>query len=181
MANIKNIILGIGIVIVFALTLWQGIEAFHPTPEYEDFCEDFRTREIIETPQQCETVGGQWQPYEGPKAPDGTSGWCDRDFACTEDWEAARDAHSQIVFIVSLIVGILALLIGYFILSIEPVGSALIASGVWSIFWGSVINWRNFTEAWRFVLLILVLILLIWLAIRTTKKALPQDKKKKKK
>ena len=29
--NVKNLILGIGIVIVFALVLWQGIEAFQLT------------------------------------------------------------------------------------------------------------------------------------------------------
>ncbi|MFH1290780.1 MAG: hypothetical protein ABIH92_05235 [Nanoarchaeota archaeon] len=176
--NIKNLILGIGIVIVFALTLWQGIESFHPSPDYEDFCGEFRTQEAIETPQQCEAIDGQWNPQDSPKPVEGPEGWCDRDFTCRQELESAQDAHSQVVFIASLIVGILALLIGYFILSIEPVGSALIASGIWSIFWGSVVNWRNFTEVWRFILLLIVLVLLIWLALRAAGKTKPSKKKK---
>lgn len=178
--NLKNILLGIGIVIVFALLLWQGIEAFYPSPQYEDFCGDYRTQEIIETQQQCEAQGGQWNPYDGPKLPNESTGYCDRDFTCRQEYDAARESYSQIVFYIAIVVGILALLLGYFILSIEPVGSALIASGIWSFFWGTVQNWSNFTAISRFVLLAIVFVLLIWLALRGAKGLLPKPKKKKK-
>ena len=36
--NVKILVLGIGIVIVYALMLWQGIEAFYPSPQYDKFC-----------------------------------------------------------------------------------------------------------------------------------------------
>jgi hypothetical protein len=179
--NLKNIILGVGIVIVFALLLWQGIEAFYPSPDYENFCPISRTPIVIETQQQCEAIGGQWNPYDGPKEPDASTGYCNREFTCRQEYEDARDSHSQVVFYIAVIVGIIALLIGYFILSIEPVGSALIASGIWAFFWGTVSNWTNFTPMMRFVLLAVVFILLIWLAIRGAKSLLPKPKRKKKK
>lgn len=178
--NIKNLVLGIGIVIVFALLLWQGIEAFYPSPQYEDFCPEFRTQ-IIETQEQCEAQGGQWTPeyVQCIKAPC-PEGYCDLYYTCNQEYQDARGPYSQTVFYISVVIGILALLVGYFILQVEPVGSALIASGIWSFFWGTVQNWSNFTPISRFILLAVVLVLLIWLAIRGAKGLLPQNKKKKK-
>jgi len=153
--NIKNLILGIGIVVVFALVLWQGIEAFAPSPQWDDFCE-------VDSPRIPSPI--EDEPLQIGK---------DRDFAeCQAKYDDARDKHSQIVFYVSLIVAIIAVILGLSTLSIEPVGSALVASGVWAILWGSAINWSNFATIMRFILLLLALIVLIYLAIKlnTSKK-----------
>ena len=56
--------------------------------------------------------------------------------------------------------------IGYGVLSIEPVGSALMASGIGALFYGSVRNWENLSDVWRFLLLLVPLILLVWFALR---------------
>lgn len=158
--NVKNIVLGIGIVVVFALALWQGIEAFYPSPQYEDYCEDgigFPGAESNVT--VCEDSGGIWK-----------NGYCDYYSECQKEYDAARDPHAKVVFFISLIVAIIVIIVGFSILSIEPVGSALIGSGIWAVFWGSVVNWRNLSDIWRFLLLLVVLILLIWIAIKLNKK-----------
>src|SRR3989344_5879035 len=36
--NVKNLVLGIGIFVVYLLMLNYGIEAFYPSPQYNDFC-----------------------------------------------------------------------------------------------------------------------------------------------
>lgn len=166
--NVKNLVLGLGIVIVFALVLWQGIEAFYPSPQYNEYCPE-RTS-LISTQQQCEIEGGLWQEYS-PK-PTGTNetGYCDVYYYCNQEWQDAEKEHSKVVFFIALIVGIIALIAGYFILSIEPVGSALMASGVWAFFYGTVVNWRNFSNIWRFLLLLVALALLIWIALRSNRK-----------
>src|SRR3989338_6194448 len=53
--KIKNLVLGIGIIIVFALALWQGIEAFYPSPKYDSFCNATRLSytKIISPGVQC--------------------------------------------------------------------------------------------------------------------------------
>jgi len=158
--NVKNLVLGVGIVIVFALVLWQGIEAFYPSPQWGDFC-DISVRE----------------PFP-PEEPNRSELSKDIFSECQSQYDEARSSHAQIVFIISLIVAIAVIITGYSVLSIEPVGSSLIASGIWAIFWGSVINWRNFSNIWRFLLLLLVLVLLIYITIRLNK---PKSKKKKKK
>lgn len=186
--NVKNLVLGIGIVVVFALVLWQGIEAFYSSPQYDDFCNSTEfgylekfppsgqtpscnfSRSLQEQEQQCYSQEGQPVFEYNENGCALSLKECD---LCNKYFQDAQKSHARIVFFISLIVGILALIFGYAILSIEPVGSALIGSGIWAFFYGTVINWRNFTTVWRFLLLLLALILLIWIAIRlnTQKKA----------
>jgi|SRR3989344_1460683 len=191
MINVKNLLLGIGIVIVFGLVLWQGTEVFYPSPDYAKFCNynyaktvpvinpgtDVRctfSLPLQEQQNQCYEKGGQ------PIFTYDTNGCaltvesCDM---CQKELEKALDKHSWGVFIISIVVGIIALFVGFSILSIEPVGSALIGSGIWAIFWGSLINWRNFGTVWRFILLFIALVALIYITIRLNKaKHEKQDK-----
>lgn len=180
--NVKNLVLGIGIVIVFALVLWQGIEAFYPSPLYENFCKNREfeispakplpsgitlnctfSKTLQEEEQQCYSQKGR-PIYEYDN--NGCAIAIKECDMCQKQFDDAMNQHSKIVFFVALIVGIITLIVGYAILSIEPVGSALIGSGIWSFFYGTVVNWRNFTNIWRFLLLLLALVLLIWIAIR---------------
>lgn len=167
MIRIKNLVLGIGIVIIFGLMLWQGIEAFYPSPQWDDFCDGKTPTRIIETLEQCEEIGGKWTPQNvqciTTPCP---QGYCDFYYECQKEYDGKMDSHSKIVFFIALIVGIIVIIIGYTILKIEPVGSALIGSGIWSIFWGTAVNWRNFANVGRFILLFIALVLLIWLAIK---------------
>ncbi len=183
----KNIILGIGIVVVYALVLWQGIEAFYPTPQYDDYCKSGRFESsypkaypygyeqnctfpaaLREQETQCYAEKGQ--PVFDYDDNGCTVGFQACDF-CNKEFEEAMDAHSKIVFIISIIIGVIVLIVGYSILSIEPVGSALIGGGIWAIFWGAAINWRNFSDIWRFLLLLVALILIIWFAIMLNRAA----------
>ena len=148
MGKVKNLVFGFGIFIVYMLVLAQGIETFYPSPDYEDFCQ---------LPLDLEP---RTEPFP-LKEPD---------LACEQEFSDARDAWSKNVFIIALIIGIVTLIVGYFVLSAEPVGSALIASGIGAIFYASVTNWRNFTDVWRFLLLLLAFVFLVWLALRLNKK-----------
>jgi uncharacterized membrane protein len=179
--NVKNLVLGIGIVIVFALVLWQGVEAFYPSPQYNDFCtgNEFGvmtkplpngqypvcnfSKSLQEQQDRCYVEEGQPIFNYDDNGCAVSVKECDM---CNKQFNDAQKAHAQVVFFIALIVGIIALITGYAILSVEPVGSALIGSGIWSFFYGTVINWRNFTTVWRFLFLLIALILLIWIAVR---------------
>ena len=182
--RVKNLILGIGIVVVYALMLWQGIEAFYPSPKYDDFCKNnirgpypekvfpggvqncTYSKQLQEQMDQCYADKGQpvfeYDDY-GCSISLKECDYCQRDF------EEAQKNYSKVIFIIALIAGIITLIIGYAILSVEPVGSALIGSGIWAIFYGAVWNWRNFSNIWRFLLLLVALVLLIWIALRLNK------------
>ncbi len=174
----KNVVLGVGILVVFGLVLFNGLETFYPTPEYNDFCAMRvgpiasglvncpNDLEIQRKAEQCYQSKGEFV-YEYDSNGCITDGFCDD---CSIEWNKSMDAHSNRVFIISVIVGLITFVVGLFLLAKEPVGSALMASGIWSVFYGVVKNWRNFSEAWRFLILFVLLIILIWLAMRYNEK-----------
>jgi len=178
--RVKNLILGLGIVIVYGLVLWQGIQAFYPSPEYNDFCdveiypkyaEPYSVSNCTYVPTlrekeaACSKAGGLFR-YNYDNIGCAIDGYCDE---CQIEFNEAQDKHSRTVFFISLIAGIVTLIVGYAVLSVEPVGSALLGSGIWAIFYGTVLNWRNFSNIWRFLLLLLAFVLLIWFALRLNK------------
>jgi hypothetical protein len=178
MMNVKNLVLGIGIVIVFGLALGYGIEAFHPSPQYEDYCDPLRGYEVIDNSTICEQDGGKWFGNEPiVKGEVTVKGYCDYDFTCRGEYESTRERYSWSVFLISIIVGIITLLLGFMVLKVEPVGSALIGSAIWAILYGSIWNWNNFGKSWKFILLFIALVLLILIAYRLNK----GDKGKKEK
>ena len=82
----------------------------------------------------------------------------------------ASKGHSRTTFYIALIVGIITLLAGYFALKVEPIGSSVMASGVGALLYGSMGNWAYLSDIWRFLLLVLALALLIWIALRVNRK-----------
>jgi hypothetical protein len=192
--RLKNFVLGFGIFIVYGLVLWQGISAFYPSPEYDEYCDyydGFRGKPYpiesgvdcvfpneLETKQNaCYSEGGEFR-YDYDDKGCIIDGYCDE---CSIAYEDARDVYSRNVFIITLIVGVITFIVGFSILSIEPVGSALLASGVLALVSGTIVNWRNFGQFIRFGLLLLVLILLIWITYRLNKHGRLFRKRKKKK
>jgi len=181
MVNAKNIILGIGIVVIYALVLWQGIEAFYPSPQHDDFCKSSIfdsgpfvksadrgtscnfTKDLQEQQDQCYTQKG-FPVYEYDN--NGCTVKIKECNMCNEELNEAQDKHSKAVFVIAIIAGIITLIVGYSILSVEPVGSALMGSGIWAIFWGAAINWRSFSSVLRFLLLLIALVVIIWFALR---------------
>ena len=182
--NVKNIVLGVGIFIVFMLMLGYGIEAFYASPKYESYCSgaEFRyqgkvypggieqnckfSKSLVEEENACYASGGQ-PIFEYDNS--GCSIGLKECNLCNKEFNDARIAHDKIVFVIALIAGIITLFVGFSILSVEPVGSALMAAGVGAIFYGSVRNWENLSNVWRFLLLVVALVLLVWIALRLNK------------
>ena len=190
--DIKKIVLGVGIFIVYLLMLNYGIEAFYPSPKYEDFCKggDFGryptkvydmevqncsfSRALQEQQDACYADGGN-PVFEYDN--NGCSVGLKECNYCNKEFNEADKEYSKVVFIIAIISGIITLILGYAVLSVEPVGSALMASGVGAIFYGSVRNWQNLSDIWRFLLLLVSLVLLIWIALRLNKLVKNQNKK----
>src|SRR3989344_1903436 len=127
--NVKNLVLGIGIIIVFGLLLWQGIEAFYPSPQYEVYCNSTRynypypadikplgpqencnfSRELQDKQNECYNNGGTPIFEYNERGCSVSVKECDY---CNKYFNEAQDDYSQIVFIISLIAGIIALFVG---------------------------------------------------------------------
>lgn len=185
----KNIILGIGIFIVFMFLLHNGVRAFYPPVEYTDFASCQRagytatggyyypyydkpidvgtnctvSGAIREQEQQCSIQGGQVL-YDYTEA--GCIASVKECNFCQTDYNEAMEKYNRNVFVIAIIIGLIVLIVGYTVLSVEPVGSALMGSGIGAIVYGTIRNWSNLGNLGRFLLLLLALALLVWIALR---------------
>jgi hypothetical protein len=178
----KNLVLGIGIVIVFMFLLHNGIHAFYSNPEYEQYCNSslFRmsypekmpytygtnctySKELRDAEQTCYDNKGQ-PIYEYDD--NGCQTRVKECNYCQTEYDNAREKYQKNVFIIAIILGIITLIVGYARLSIEPVGSALMASGIGAIMYGTIQNWNNLDNLGRFILLFIAFVILIWIAVK---------------
>ena len=173
--NIKNIIMGIAIIILTIFVTFYGINTFYPKPEYESFCGDVETQEIIETRERCDEIGGKWSVYESVKpVENGAEGFCDRDFYCRQDMDEARKLRSRNVFLIALPLAIIIIVIGTFLFGLEFVGAGLMGGGVGTLIYGAGAYWP-YSENWiRFIISLIGLLVLIgfayWFSKRLEKK-----------
>ena len=176
--SLKNIILGIAIVILTIFVTVNGVGVFYSKVEYSDFCNEFKTAEVIETHERCEEIGGRWtqEDIRCVTTPC-VQGYCDRDFTCRQDYEDAQEARAKKVFYVALPLGILILLVGGFLFHLEAVGAGLMGGGVGTIVYGAGSYWQYGGELFRFIISLLGLVAVIFLAYWFNKKF---GKKKKK-
>lgn len=163
--NLKNIALGIAIIILTISVAVYGINLLYDKPEYSDFCDEFKTAEIIDNQERCEEVGGKWagtgkgvlRIVEGGVV----TGFCDRDYTCRMELETAQEKFSKNVFLIAIPLGIITLALGAFVFGLETVGAGLMGGGIGIILYGVGVFWR-FADDWlKFVLSLIGLIALI--------------------
>lgn len=161
--KIKEIIMGIAIIILTIFVTFYGLNTFFPKPQYEDYCDEFKTAQVIETQQQCEDVGGLWTAQDIKCITEPCpQGWCDRDYTCRNELEQAQKERSRWVFFIALPLGILIIALGAFVFGLEAVGAGLMGGGVGTLIYGSGAFWP-YTENWiRFLISLIGLVILIW-------------------
>lgn len=163
LTNIKSAILALVIAIVFSSLVGYAIEVFDESPDWSDFCGKVRAprvvgeggEKVVESQQSCEgNEGAKWM-----------NGYCDYNYQCQQDYEDARKKHSFTVFVVAVPAGVIALFVGV-ALGLPSVSSGLMLGGVFSIFYGTAVNWENFSDLVRVTILAIALVVLIWLGYK---------------
>ncbi|MFH1889322.1 MAG: hypothetical protein ABIJ58_00380 [Nanoarchaeota archaeon] len=164
---LKNIVIGIAIMILTISVVVQGVALIYERPNYDDYCGEFKINQIIENQEQCETTGGQWEPQDIRCVTEPCpQGYCNRDFTCSKDYDVANGVYSRNIFLIALPVGIAVIAVGALIFGLEAVGAGLMAGGVGVILWGVTGFW-SFADDWlKFVLSLIGLVIVIWLAFR---------------
>lgn len=162
--GIKNVVLGIAILVLTISVVVYGISTVYDGPKYYDFCEE-RTGSIIEDPIECEAAEGQWNVYDGPKSSE-VGGWCDSDFTCSAEYEDAREKYSRNLFLITLPIGIAIIIAGAVVFGLEAVGAGLMGGGVGVILYGVGEYWRYSGDLLKFLLSLVGLIVVIWFSYR---------------
>jgi hypothetical protein len=148
----KQILLTITIALLFVLFVGYGIEVFHDNPEYPRL-------HTIQNESECLNTKGEWQ--EAPKIEGEGRGFC----TVSDAFQGEQANHDKIVFIVSIIVGLLAIITGI-ILSKAAISTGILGGGVLLILYGTLRYWQHASDILKFILLGVALAVVLWLGYK---------------
>ena len=191
--KIKETILGISIAIIFVFFVVFGIKAFYKEPKYEDFCTRGASIDVIYPEGGYYPYNAYPARVKEPGvnvcaklnlAYDNLRKNCAAKKAdvlyeydengcqvakectfCQQDYNKARNIYFRNVFIISGIVGIIAIIIGA-VLNIMSVSAGLFGGGVLTIIYGTTNYWSELADWARFIILGIALAVLIYLGYK---------------
>jgi hypothetical protein len=167
----------VGIIVLLVTFVNYGMSFLYPAPEYGDFCNEDRyaveAPSHITTLEACLEAGGQWQADKGlrPVADESvstTSGFCDQDFSCRNEYEATRDLHDRNGLIAMLIIGLIVSVVGFMRRRRDVIATSFAISGIIIIISGLMRYWNTADDLAQFVLLGALLAAFVYLAMRQT-------------
>ncbi|PIN73671.1 hypothetical protein COV20_05615 [Candidatus Woesearchaeota archaeon CG10_big_fil_rev_8_21_14_0_10_45_16] len=152
----KKTILSIAIALILALFIGYGIEVFDAAPD--------QPRDAFFTQEECEQAGFSWQETPKRAVEDLETGYCDT----YEKYSQEAAKHNKVVFIVSIIAGLIAIILGI-VLKMDAVSTGILAGGVLIILYGTIRYWQLASNILKFILLGIALAVLLWLGYKKLK------------
>jgi len=181
--NIKNLVIGIAIIILTALAIGYGIVMFYDAPEYSNFCgKDVVSLERPHSNVVCPSVCVQMYEIDEHECnfeecgsgcgADGvytfdTLEQCNlalSERGCYDEYELAREIYQRNIFLIALPIGIILIIVGIAVFGLEVVGAGLAGGGVAIVLWGIGGYWTYGSDLLKFSLSLIGLIAVIWLA-----------------
>ncbi len=168
MSKVLTAVFGIAIAVVVYVSMLLGIQAFYPESHYEDFCPE-RAR-IAEPLMDCAddmTVGECRQQMKKEDV---------KQDECYEKWDAAREAYGKNFFLIASLLGVIAILVAYFLLnvtsvSITNISAGVASSGIVMILWGFIRGWESTDEKLKFIIGLILTAIVIALTVKLNKRA----------
>ena len=176
--DIKNLIISVAVLVLTLSVSIFGVKLFYSSPEYNQFCGEFRDMEFINTSEKCEDLEGKWIDNFGPKTKNlEFQGYCDLNYYCGQEYERATESYSRNVFLIAIPVGIALIFLGFVIFGLESVGAGLMAGGVGTIIYGVGGYWRFTGNLFKFTTSLMGLIAVILIAYKFNSRFYSKKKK----
>ena len=170
------------IAVLFALFAFSIVDVVEESPKYEDFCgmdnlpirpvqKDLQCPDFKEPTQEemdrCNNLKGDIRySYDEKGCPESFK--CD---PCRGTFENAGKQHRLIGFIITTIMGVMAILVGLFITSknevVEWVYSGILIGGMLSIMFGTISYFMDMGRFIKPIVLLVVIGLIILIAVKT--------------
>lgn len=194
--DIKNIVLGVVIIILTVFVVVYGINIFFEKPDYEDYCSSVRPlpidKENLVCPAVCvemyEIIAGECvlNKCGSGCGPDGVNSFetfdqCEIAISgknCYDLYDSALESYHRNLFLITLPLGIALVILGALVFGLEAVGAGLMGGGVGTILYGIGGYWRYSDNLIKFLLSLVGLIIVIKVAYWFNKKIEGKEKKK---
>ena len=159
--NLKEIFLGLAVLILTFFVLTYGINLFYSEPHYDDFCSPsiVQVQNLNET--TCFENGGKWTSYAPPVKGE-VPGYCDQDFSCREVYNLKLESYQMNIFLIAVPLGILLILLGAYFFSLDAVGVGIMGGGLGGILKGVSGYWAYSNDLIRFLISLFGLVIIIY-------------------
>ncbi|MDR3519456.1 MAG: hypothetical protein P4L63_01025 [Candidatus Pacebacteria bacterium] len=164
----------IGIVIVLNLFFNYALSLAYKSPVFENFCPTVQVNPTVDNQNSCVAQGGQWNGNNTVPAPQikgeiVPTGYCNLQFTCQNNYDAAQKAYDRNVFITLVILGALCVAVGTLLKSNLVIGIALSLAGVLSFIIASMRYWGSADDLIKVIILAIALAILFWVAVKKFK------------
>ena len=168
----------IGIVVVLNLFFNYALSLVYKNPNYEAFCPTAQVNKVVDNQNACVEQGGQWNenipspvntPVSTIKGQTVQAGYCNLQFTCQNNYEAAQKVYDRNVFITLVILGALCVALGSFFGGNVVISIALSMAGVLSFVIASMRYWSSADDLIKVIILAIALAILIWVAFKKFK------------
>jgi hypothetical protein len=182
MVDVRKILVIFLIGIIFAFFVNSLIEAFYPSPKYEDYCKQSPYSEPVKMgvapdnctalpPLQCNDTNAFVQyEYDGGYCP--VRSYCNY---CNVELQKDQEKYNMVVFIISSIMALIAIAVGMLLPTDtnnlnEWIGTGFLLGGLITLFIGTARYYNDMARILRPIVLFLELALVIFLAYKKLKK-----------
>ena len=179
--TVKKISTIIVIALLFAFFSFSLVDLVYQEPKYNDFCIEKPISPVPVT-KACDSFVLNDSDFESCSETDGNieyiydSNGCPVDFKCSmcqKNLEDSRKTHRLVSFIITSIMGLIAVLVGLYSKSKDVVAwifSGFLIGGIISIFFGTIIYFGDLNRFLKPIVLLAEMALIIWIALKTTRK-----------
>ncbi len=161
--------MALSIVIILNVFFNVGIDTFYKMPTWDSYCPAELNSVSYNNKKTCEDAGGLWTENMGYPKEVGVLGYCNVQYTCQKEYDAATSVYNRNVFVVLTALGALTIIIALFAAIPNSVSSGLLYGGVLSLIIGTMRFWSNMDDYIRFIVTGVVLLLLITIGVKKMK------------
>tara|TARA_Y100000310_G_scaffold286452_1_gene310608 strand:- start:298 stop:852 length:555 start_codon:yes stop_codon:yes gene_type:complete len=182
LANVKKIGVVAIIAILFALLSFSIVDLVRENPEYNDYCDEFENpRKIVSDVENCpafnEPSNAQRDSCKGFISYTYDGNGCATEWRCDTcriNYDQARKEHRLIGFVITSILGVLAILGGLYGKGkdevVEWIYSGFLIGGILTVAFGTISYFGDMGRFVKPIVLIVEMALIIFIALRVGKK-----------
>ena len=195
MVDIRKVVIIFVIAILFSVLVFAFIEAFYPSPQYDEYCinENIMVEKPYVSQTTCPEINISQVDRDACTLKKGNIEYtnydtnnCPKSYRCNtcqNEYESAMKNHSKYVFYISAVLALIAIFIGLFLPAKtnslnEWIGTGFMLGGAFALFFGTASSFRFLDRIIRPIVILLELILVIFISYRKIGN-LRKDKKRR--